>query len=66
MHPDIAYSLGELRRAEFLAEAAHQRLIREAKGPRVPRTKHRGDTPQWWGFLLSASKHSPSLSTGRR
>jgi hypothetical protein len=51
MHPDIAYSLGELRRAEFLAEAAHERLVREARGPRTARIHRRGGAGQWWRVL---------------
>jgi hypothetical protein len=34
MHPDIAYHLADQRRAELVAEAAHQRLVHEARQTR--------------------------------
>jgi hypothetical protein len=49
MHPDIATQLAEFRHADLVAEAAHQRLVRQAKQaradhgrrPRVRRTWRR-------------------------
>ena len=37
MHPEIANQLAEFRRAELIAEAAHQPLVREAKQARADR-----------------------------
>jgi len=52
MHPDIANQLVEFRHAEFVAEAAHQRLVREAANQ--ARTDHVGHSriPRTWRRLL--------------
>jgi hypothetical protein len=51
MHPDIAYSLVEMRRAEFLAEAAQQRLVHSARAARTPRTSGRSAAGSWRRIL---------------
>lgn len=49
MHPDIANQLAEFRHAELVADAAHHRLVREARqtgGSDRPQT-----TRRWWWVL---------------
>jgi hypothetical protein len=59
MHPHIAYELGELRRSELLAEAAHQRLIHSAKGARTASTGRGGHrAPLWWRLRPGALRSS--------
>jgi hypothetical protein len=50
MHPDIAYTLGSQRRAELLAEPAHQRLVREARQAGGRSDRHH-TTRRWWWVL---------------
>jgi hypothetical protein len=51
MHPDIAYQLADHRRAELIAEAAHQRLVREAKQAGGGRGGRHQTTRRWWWAL---------------
>jgi hypothetical protein len=51
MHPDIAYKLGESRRAELLAAAAQQRLVDEAMRARTSRTDRGGTARLRWRVL---------------
>jgi hypothetical protein len=49
MHPDIASQLAEFRRAELIAEAAHQPLVREARQAQTGISRgHRGPRRWWW------------------
>ena len=51
MHPDIAYQLADHRRAELMAEAAHQRLLRQAKQAGSGRGGRHQTTRRWWSAL---------------
>jgi hypothetical protein len=51
MHPDIAYQLGEFRRADLIADADHHRLVNEARGARRPGGQGRPWAPRNWRRL---------------
>jgi hypothetical protein len=58
MHPDIAYQLADHRRAELIAEAAHQRLVR--RPGRLAAGEAAGITPPAAGCGF-CSRGTPSL-----
>lgn len=51
MHPDIAHQRVADRHAELVAEAAHQRLVREAKQARNDGRVRHPTTRRWWWVL---------------
>jgi hypothetical protein len=51
MHPDIAHKMMDHRRAELIAEAAHQRLVREARQAGGGRGGRHQTTRRWWWAL---------------
>jgi hypothetical protein len=51
MHPDIANDLAAHRHTELVAEAAHHRLVREAKRAQ-DRHPGRRSTRRWWLALV--------------
>ena len=52
MHSHIAYHLANQRHAELIAEAAHQRLINEARQTRTHPGGQRRSTRRWWWILM--------------
>jgi hypothetical protein len=51
MHPDIAAQLAEFDRGELFAEAAHQRLVNEARRAGAGRIGQPGDSRRRWRSL---------------
>jgi hypothetical protein len=51
MHPDIANQLGEFRRSELFAEAAHQRLVNDTRRAAAGRSGEPGEHRRWWQSL---------------
>ncbi|HET6920782.1 MAG TPA: hypothetical protein VFI46_15165 [Jiangellaceae bacterium] len=51
MHPDIAYQPAGQRHAELVAEAAHQRLVHDAKQAHAG-VAGRGGVPRRWRRVL--------------
>jgi hypothetical protein len=59
MHPEIANQLAEFRRAELIAEAAHQPLVREAK---QAQTRYQQRATRYSPLVVgSAAEPSPDI-----
>jgi hypothetical protein len=51
VHPDMANQVAEFRHAELVAQAAHQRLVDEARQGRIGLAGGRRTPHRWWHVL---------------
>ena len=59
MHPDIAHHVMGQRHNELVAEAAYQRLVREAKQAGSGRGGRHQTTRRWWWVLQPSRALAP-------
>ena len=59
MHPDIAYKMMGQRHNELVAEAAHQRLVRESRQAGGGRGGRHHTTRRWWWVLQPSRALAP-------